>query len=82
MITILTNDIETNSFMGLITDKQKKSHRMNFGREIFANVESKEVLRNLAIATVVIVMGLTAGSISQQKMEFAQYSTPATQAAV
>lgn len=82
MNTIFTNDIEVNSFMGLITDTQKKNRRVFFGRIVLAGVESKEVLRNLAIATVVIVMGLAAGSISQQKMEFAQYSTPVAKAAV
>ncbi|MBL4800378.1 MAG: hypothetical protein JKY45_00705 [Emcibacter sp.] len=82
MMNILTNDIEANSFMGLITDQQKKSRKIKFDRKIFVNVESKEVLRNLTVAIVVIVLGLTIGTISQQKMEFAQYSTPVTTAAV
>ena len=82
MNTIFTNDIEVNSFMGLITDRQKKTRGTSLGRKILAGVESVEVLRTLAIATVVIVLGLTAGSFSQAKMEFAQYSTPVTEANV
>ncbi|PCI33853.1 MAG: hypothetical protein COB54_02310 [Alphaproteobacteria bacterium] len=82
MNTIFTNDIEVNSFMGLITDTQKKTRRASLGRKILAGVESVEVLRTLAIATVVIVLGLTAGSLSQDKMEYAQYSTPVTEANV
>lgn len=77
MTTIFTNEIEVSSFMGLVTETQKKHRRAIFGRKAFIGVESKEILRNLALATVVIVMGLTAGSVSQAKMEFAQYSTPA-----
>lgn len=82
MTTIFTDVIETNSFMGLVTDTQKNNYRANFAREAFIGVESKEVLRNLALATVIIVVGLTAGSIAQNKMELAQYSTPVTEAAV
>ncbi len=77
MTTFLTNDIDANSFMGLVTNRQQKGRR-----KIFVKVESWEVLRNLAIATAIIVISLTAGSISQQKMEFAQYDTPVTLAAV
>ena len=82
MTTLLTNEIENNSFLGLVTNTQKKSLGKKFARKIFVKVESKEVLMNLAIATVVIVMGLTAGSISQQKIEFAHYSAPVAKAAV
>ncbi len=78
MNTIFTNDIEVNSFMGLVTDTQKKNSRLSIARKAFIGVESKEILRHMAIATVVILLGLTAGSISQQKMEFAQYSSPVT----
>ncbi|GEM_PF-2721623 len=86
MNTILTNDIEANSFLGLVTKNQKRNAKKiagrKFARKIFVKVESREVLMNLAIATVVIVMGLTAGSISQQKIEFAQYAAPVSEAAV
>ncbi len=82
MRNIFTDEIEVNSFMGLVTDTQKKNRRVTLGRKVFAGVESKEILRNLAVATVVIVMGLTAGSISQAKMEFAQYSAPVIKVAV
>ncbi|MCK5423742.1 MAG: hypothetical protein KAI89_00110 [Emcibacter sp.] len=82
MTTIFTNEIEVNSFMGLVTDKQENSRRASFSRKSFVGVESKEVLRNLALATVVIIVGLTAGSVSQEKMEFAQYSAPVIEAAV
>ncbi|PCI45972.1 MAG: hypothetical protein COB49_09435 [Alphaproteobacteria bacterium] len=82
MNSIFTNQIEVNSFMGLVTDKQKKNRRVILGHKVFIGVASKEILRNLVIATVVIVMGLTVGNISQQKMEFAQYSIPVTKTAV
>lgn len=82
MNSIFTNDIEANSFLGLITNAQKKNGRKLFTRKLFVAVEGTEVLRNLALATVVIVMGLTAGSLSQQHMELAQYAVPVTQAAV
>ena len=82
MNTIFTNDIEVNSFMGLVTDTQKKNSRVSIARKALIGVESKEILRHLVVATVVIVLGLTAGSVSQQKMEIAQYSTPVTQADV
>lgn len=72
MNSILTNNIEANSFMGLVTNTQKKSLRQKLARKIFVKVESKEVLMNLALATVIIVMGLTAGTVSQQKMAYAQ----------
>jgi len=75
MTSIFTNEIETNSFMGLVTSAQKNNRRFSFARKSFIGVESKEILQHLAIATVVIIMGLAAGSISQQKMEFAQYLT-------
>lgn len=77
MTSILTNEIEANSFLGLVSNAQKKK-----SRKIFVKVESREVLRNLAIATVVIVMGLTVGAISQKKIELAQYVAPITKAAV
>jgi hypothetical protein len=77
MTTIFTNEIEVNSFMGLVTETQKKNLRTLVGSKVFIGVESKEILRNLALATVIIIMGLTAGSVSQAKMEFAQYSTTA-----
>lgn len=77
MNRIFTNDIEVNSFMGLVTDTQKRNPRGIYGRKIFAGVESKGILRHLAMATVVILLGLTAGSVSQQKMEFSHYSTAA-----
>ncbi len=82
MTNIFTNEIETNSFMGLVTSAQKKNRSLSFARKALIGVESKEILQHLAIATVVIVMGLTAGSISQQKMEFVQYSTMAQKANV
>ena len=48
-----------------------------------AKVESTEVLTNLAVATIVIVMGLAAGSVSQQKIEQARFVAPVvTEAAV
>ena len=75
MNSILTNDMEANSFMGLVTNTQKKSLRQKLSRKIFVKVESKQVLMNLALATVIVVMGLAAGTISQQKMEYAKYST-------
>ena len=81
MNNLFTNTIETNSFMGLITDTQKKNLAV-FGRKVLANVEGKEILQNLGIATILIIMGLTAGSISQQKMEVAQYATPVAKTAV
>ena len=80
MTTFLTNDIEANSFMGLVTNTQKTSRRARFAKKIFVKVESKEVLMNLAIATFVIVAGLTAGTISQQKFEMAQYAEPVIEA--
>jgi hypothetical protein len=82
MNNIFTNTIEVNSFMGLVSDNQKKSRPAIFRRQSYAKVESKEILRNLAIATVLIITGLTMGTISQQKMEYAQYSTPMIEAAV
>ncbi|VAV99337.1 hypothetical protein MNBD_ALPHA02-1489 [hydrothermal vent metagenome] len=82
MNNIFTNAIEVNSFMGLVTDNQKKSRPALFRRQSYAKVESKEILRNMTIATVLIIAGLTMGTISQQKMEFSQYSTPMIEAAV
>jgi len=87
MTNILTNDIEYKSFMGLVLNAQKKQNakfpaRAALGHRPFAKIESKEVLRNLAIATVAIVLGLTAGSVSQQKMQLAQYSAQVKQADV
>lgn len=86
MTTILTNDIEANSFLGLVTKGRSKNNNKftsgRIARKIFVKVESREVLMNLAIATVVIVMGLTAGSISQEKIELAQYAAPASETAV
>ncbi len=80
MTTILTNDIEANSFMGLVTNTQKTSRRGKLAKRIFVKVASNEVLTNLAVATFVIVMGLTAGTISQQKFEMAQYADPVIEA--
>lgn len=77
MTTFLTNDIDANSFMGLVTNSQQKGRR-----RIFVKVESWEVLRNLAITAAIIVTGLTAGSISQQKMEFSPASATLIGAAV
>lgn len=77
MTTFLTNDIDPNSFMGLVTNRQHK-----VSRRIFVKVESWAVLRNLAMATTLIIIGLTAGAISQKNMEFVQYDTPVTRAAV
>ncbi|PCJ34313.1 MAG: hypothetical protein COA93_05080 [Alphaproteobacteria bacterium] len=80
MNSILTNDISTNSFLGLVINSQKNnsnklSARKTFGRKAFVKVESKEVLMNMALATVIIVMGLTMGSVFQNKMEFSQYAS-------
>ena len=74
MTSLFTNEIETNSFMGLVTSAQKNNRRFSGARKTFIGTESKEILQYMAIAAVAIIMGLTAGSISQQKMEFAQYS--------
>ncbi len=82
MNNILTDNIEANSFLGLVTNRQKKNHPADSHRKTFVKVESKAVLMNLAIATVIIVMGLTAGSISQQKMELTQHATLTTKANV
>lgn len=82
MTNIFTNEIETNSFMGLVTSAQKNNRRVSFVRKTIIGVESKEILQHLVLATVVIIMGLTAGSVSQQKMEFAQYSITAQKANV
>ncbi len=79
MNSILTNDISTNSFLGLVINSQKNNSnkpaaRKVFGRKAFVKVESKEVLMNMALVTVIIVMGLTMGSVSQNKMELSQYA--------
>lgn len=82
MNNIMTNNIEANSFLGLVANTQKKNSRKAHVRKTFVKVESKAVLMNLAIATVIIVVGLTAGSISQQKMELTQHATLTTKANV
>lgn len=79
MNSILTNDMDANSFLGLVTNAQKNnssrfSSRKIFGRKAFVKVENKEVLMNMAIVAVIIVMGLTIGSASQHKMELSQYA--------
>ncbi len=79
MNSILTNDIDANSFLGLVTNAEKNnsnklSGRKILGRKVFVKVESKEVLMNMAIVAVIIVMGLTIGSASQHKMELSQYA--------
>lgn len=80
-MSILTNSIEANSFLGLVTKTQKKGGKA-FARKAFTKIESNEVFMNLTIATVVIVMGLAAGSMSQQKIELARYAAPQIEAAV
>ncbi|PHZ83285.1 hypothetical protein [Paremcibacter congregatus] len=76
MNSILTNSIEANSFLGLVQNTQKKNGIKTFARRQMAKVESTEVLTNLAVATIVIVMGLAAGSVSQQKIEQARFVAP------
>ncbi len=78
MNNIMTNNIEANSFLGLVTNTQKRDPRKAHVRRSFVKVESKAVLMNLAIATFIIILGLTAGSISQQKMELTQQATLVT----
>lgn len=78
MTNILTNTIESNSFMGLITDAPKNNFRQILKNRIFVQVESKEILRNLAIATAIIVIGLASGSIGQQKAAYVQNITSTT----
>jgi len=82
MTGFLTNDIETNSFIGLITNKTQNAAKSNFRPRIFVKVESWQVLRNVAVAMALIVIGMTAGSLSQQKMDFAHNPAPATRTGV
>lgn len=73
MTTLFTDQIETNSFIGLVSNAQPVKSRRRFVR-----IESTEVLTNFAIATVVIIMGLAAGSVSQQKMDQAHFASGST----
>ncbi|MCF6215273.1 MAG: hypothetical protein L3J58_03765 [Emcibacter sp.] len=75
MNSILTNDMDANSFLGLVTNIQKNNSHKISGRKAFVKIESKEVLTNMALATVIIVMGLTMGSVFQNKMELSQYAS-------
>ncbi len=74
MNSIFTNHIDANSFLGLVTNIQKNNSSKLSGRKAFVKIESKEVLMNMALATVIIVMGLTIGSSVQHKMEISQYA--------
>jgi len=86
MNSILTDKIEANSFLGLVTNTQKNNVKFSGGkflnRKSFVKVESKEVLMTLALATVIIIAGLSAGSMAQQKMAITQYAAFAAQADV
>jgi len=78
MSALFTDQIETNSFIGLVSNKQPSTNIKKRAKR-FVKVEGSEVMMNFAIATVVIIMGLAMGSLSQQKMELAKYS-PAPEA--
>lgn len=82
MSKLLTNTIDPNSFMGLITNIEKRNIRLVLSKKTFTKIESREVLMSFALAAVVIIMGLTAGSVLQQKMEYAQYSAFMTKISV
>ncbi len=75
MNSIFTNHTDANSFLGLVTNIQKNNSNKLSGRKAFVKIESKEVLMNMALATVIIVMGLTMGSVFQNKMELSQYAS-------
>ena len=67
-MTIFTDSIDRNSFIGLVTNGVKVAKPKRF-----RNVESASMLASFAILSALVIGTIAAGTVTQQKVETARY---------
>ncbi|MFC7049594.1 hypothetical protein [Emcibacter nanhaiensis] len=73
-MTIFTDSIDRNSFIGLVTNGVKVAKPRRFKK-----VEGASMLASFAILSALVIGTIAAGTVTQQKVETARYAAAVAQ---